>query len=50
MHRFLNAATFIGFMLFAENAYDSETPRIALLDQGSIPEVTPHGGMNRERI
>ena len=41
MHRFLNAATFIGFVLSAENAYESErTPRIAPLDQGPIPEVT----------
>ena len=41
MLRFLNAATFIGFVLFAENAYESErTPRIAPLDQGPIPEVT----------
>lgn len=42
MHRFLNAAAFIGFMLFAENAYDSErTTKIAQLDHGAaIPEVT----------
>ena len=40
MHRFLNAATILGSVLFAENAYDSErTPRTAPPDQ-AIPEVT----------
>jgi hypothetical protein len=41
MHRFVKAAAALSFVLFAENAHDSEgTPRIEPLDRGAIPEVT----------